>query len=62
MNHRSVRVTLVQEVAVDFTLTPDQQSFRERVRAWLTANIPREWKSLGSTEVPRPEAFEFLRR
>ncbi len=47
---------------MDFTLTPDQQSFRERVRAWLTANIPREWKSLGSTEVPRPEAFEFLRR
>ncbi len=47
---------------MDFTLTPDQQSFRERVRVWLTANIPREWKSLGSTEVPRPEAFEFLRR
>jgi len=46
---------------VDFTLTPDQQAFRERVRTWLTANIPREWKSLGSTEVPRPEAFEFLR-
>jgi alkylation response protein AidB-like acyl-CoA dehydrogenase len=47
---------------VDFTLTPDQQAFRERVRTWLTANIPSEWKSLGSTEVPRPEAFEFLRR
>ena len=47
---------------MDFTLTPDQQAFRERVRTWLTASIPREWKSLGSTEVPRPEAFEFLRR
>jgi len=47
---------------VDFTLTPDQQAFRERVRTWLTASIPREWKSLGSTEVPRPEALEFLRR
>jgi alkylation response protein AidB-like acyl-CoA dehydrogenase len=47
---------------VDFTLTQDQQAFRERVRAWLEANIPREWKSLGSTEVPRPEAFAFLRR
>ena len=47
---------------MDFTLTPDQQAFRERVRTWLTANIPSEWKSLGSTEVPRPEAFEFLRR
>ena len=47
---------------MDFTLTSDQQAFRERVRTWLTANIPSEWKSLGSTEVPRPEAFEFLRR
>jgi alkylation response protein AidB-like acyl-CoA dehydrogenase len=47
---------------VDFTLTPEQQAFRERVRAWLKANIPAEWKALGSTEVPRPEAYEFLRR
>jgi alkylation response protein AidB-like acyl-CoA dehydrogenase len=47
---------------LDFTLTQDQQAFRERVRDWLEANIPREWKSLGSTEVPRPEAFAFLRR
>jgi len=47
---------------VDFTLTSDQQAFRERVRSWLEANIPAEWKALGSTEVPRPEAYEFLRR
>jgi alkylation response protein AidB-like acyl-CoA dehydrogenase len=46
---------------VDFTLTSDQQAFRERVRSWLKANIPAEWKSLGSTEVPRAEAYEFLR-
>ena len=47
---------------MDFTLTPEQQAFRERVRVWLEANIPREWKSMGSTEVPRPEAYEFLKR
>jgi alkylation response protein AidB-like acyl-CoA dehydrogenase len=47
---------------VDFTLTPDQQAFRERVRAWLETNIPREWKSLGSMEVPRAEAYELGRR
>jgi alkylation response protein AidB-like acyl-CoA dehydrogenase len=47
---------------VDFTLTSDQQAFRERVRSWLEANVPAEWKALGSTEVPRPEAYEFLRR
>jgi alkylation response protein AidB-like acyl-CoA dehydrogenase len=47
---------------VDFTLTPDQQAFRERVRAWLATNIPREWKARGSSEVPRPEAYVFLRK
>ena len=47
---------------MDFTLTPDQRAFRERVRSWLEANVPAEWKSLGSTEVPRPEAYAFLRR
>ena len=46
---------------MDFTLTPEQQAFRERTRSWLKANIPAEWKALGSTEVPRPEAFAFLR-
>ena len=63
MNHRSVaRAPTAQEGIVDFTLTPDQQAFRERVRTWLEANIPREWKALGATEVPRAEAYEFLRR
>ena len=47
---------------MDFTLTPEQQAFRDRVRAWLPANIPPEWKSLGSTEVPRAEAYELGRR
>ncbi len=46
---------------MDFTLTADQQAFRERVRSWLKANVSAEWKSLGSTEVPRAEAYEFLR-
>ena len=49
---------------MDFSLTPDQEAFRERVRAWLSANIPREWsRRVGATsEVPRPEAYELLRR
>jgi alkylation response protein AidB-like acyl-CoA dehydrogenase len=48
---------------VDFSLTPDQEAFRERVRAWLRANIPREWsrRVTASSEVPRPEAYELLR-
>src|SRR5204862_4288678 len=43
-----------QEGTVDFTLTPDQEALRKRVRAWLTANIPDDWKKFGLSEVPRP--------
>ena len=46
---------------MDFTLTPEQEAFRARVRAWLDANIPDEWTRLGLSEVPRPEAYDFLR-
>jgi alkylation response protein AidB-like acyl-CoA dehydrogenase len=48
---------------VDFSLSLDQEGFRERVRAWLELNIPRQWvrRAMGSSEVPRPEAYEFLR-
>jgi len=47
---------------VDFTLTPDQEALRKRVRAWLSANIPDDWKKFGLSEVPRPEAYDFLRK
>ena len=47
---------------MDFALTPEQEAFRDRVRTWLAANIPREWKAMASTEVPRPEAYELLKR
>jgi alkylation response protein AidB-like acyl-CoA dehydrogenase len=47
---------------VDFTLTADQQAFRERVRTWLKANIPAEWKGLAQSEVPRAEAIELARK
>jgi len=49
---------------VDFTLTPEQESFRSRVRAWLKENMPREWANrlAASADVPRPEAYDLLRR
>ena len=48
---------------MDFTLTPDQEAFRESVRAWLKTNVPADWqRKVGSSDVPRPEAYEFLRR
>src|SRR2546425_12890929 len=65
MNRRSVGSRLTrhpQEGTVDFTLTPDQEALRARVRAWLTAHIPEDWKKFGLSEVPRPEAYEFLRK
>jgi len=48
---------------MDFTLTPEQETFRADVRSWLEQNIPREWtrRVMASSEVPRPEAYEFLR-
>jgi alkylation response protein AidB-like acyl-CoA dehydrogenase len=47
---------------LDFTLTPDQDAFRQRVRTWLEANIPDDWTKFGLSEVPRPEAYAFLRK
>lgn len=49
---------------MDFNLTPEQQAFRDEVRAWLTANLPPDWSSRPSIgpEVPRPEMYDFLRQ
>ena len=48
---------------MDFSLTPEQHAFRDRVRAWLSANMPEEWtrRLLASSDIPRPEAYELLR-
>jgi alkylation response protein AidB-like acyl-CoA dehydrogenase len=48
---------------LDFSLTPEQEAFRERVSSWLERNIPRDWvrRATGSSEVPRPEAYQLLR-
>src|SRR5207237_5516309 len=61
MNHRSVRRHPSPGGAMDFSLTPDQETFRQTLRAWLKGNIPREWKHVGSSEIPRVEAYELLR-
>ena len=48
---------------MDFTLTPEQETFREEVRSWLKTNIPRDWetRAMGSADVPRPEAYAAMR-
>src|SRR5260370_40144014 len=47
---------------MDFSLTPEQETFRQTLRAWLKANIPREWKHQGSSEIPRVEAYQILKK
>ncbi len=62
MNHGSVvAVGPPQEEKLDLSLTPDQETFRATVRAWLSQNIPRDWKPMGSSEIPRKEQYELLR-
>jgi alkylation response protein AidB-like acyl-CoA dehydrogenase len=48
---------------MDFTLTPEQETFRDQVRSWLKDNIPTEWtdRLAASSDVPRREAYELLR-
>ncbi len=48
---------------MDLTLTPEQQSFRDEVRAWLKENMPRDWTArvMASSDIPRPEAYDLLR-
>jgi alkylation response protein AidB-like acyl-CoA dehydrogenase len=48
---------------MDFTLTPEQESFREEVRSWLGKNLPKDWvaRVRQSGDVPRPEAYDFMR-
>ena len=49
---------------MDFTLTPEQQSFRDEVRSWLSRNLPSNWTSKvqAASDVPREGAYDFLRQ
>jgi alkylation response protein AidB-like acyl-CoA dehydrogenase len=49
---------------VDFSLTSEQEAFRQHVRGWLRANMPADWPArvMAASEVPRPEAYDLLRR
>jgi alkylation response protein AidB-like acyl-CoA dehydrogenase len=49
---------------MDLSVTPEQETLRAEVRAWLKDNMPREWtrRVMATSDVPRPEAYDFLRK
>jgi alkylation response protein AidB-like acyl-CoA dehydrogenase len=48
---------------MDFTLTPEQTAFRNKVRAWLKDNLPANWsRQRIGPDIPRPEAYAFMRQ
>ncbi len=47
---------------MDFSLTPEQETFRQTVRVWLKENAPRDWKPAGGSDIPRVESYALLRR
>ena len=48
---------------MDFTLTPEQTAFRDKVRSWLKANLPKDWQSRprATSDIPRPDAYAAMR-
>ena len=48
---------------MDFTLTPEQTSFRDEVRSWLEKNLPKDWdnRMRVGADVARPDVYAFLR-
>jgi alkylation response protein AidB-like acyl-CoA dehydrogenase len=47
---------------MDLNLTPQEQQFRDEFRAWLSENVPADWKQFESRdEESSRERFEYLR-
>ncbi|MCA1617723.1 MAG: acyl-CoA dehydrogenase [Acidobacteria bacterium] len=46
---------------MDLNLTPGEQRFRDEFRAWLSENVPGEWKGAGAGSEDRAEYIEYLR-
>jgi alkylation response protein AidB-like acyl-CoA dehydrogenase len=44
---------------VDLTLNPEELQFRDELRAWLAANIPKEWERV--RDEPMERRFQLLR-
>ena len=46
---------------MDLNLTPQEQSFRDEVRAWLQAHVPKDWENRRAQEDMK-DFFAFLRQ
>src|SRR5919198_6445165 len=46
---------------MDLKPTPEEQQFRDELRAWLQANVPPKFEGDTSTEAGRRAEFEYLR-
>jgi alkylation response protein AidB-like acyl-CoA dehydrogenase len=46
---------------MDFTLSPEQEAFRDEVRAWLRQNLPPDWAARPTTDVPRADMYDLGR-
>jgi alkylation response protein AidB-like acyl-CoA dehydrogenase len=44
---------------MDLNLTPDEAAFRDELRPWLAANVPKDWNTW--REKPLEESFPYLR-
>jgi alkylation response protein AidB-like acyl-CoA dehydrogenase len=46
---------------MDLNLTPNEQSFRDEFRAWLSENVPAEWRGGGIGSEDREDYLNYLR-
>ena len=46
---------------MDLNLTPREQEFRDEVRAWLSANVPKDWTKIRNAEQSMEARFAYLR-
>jgi alkylation response protein AidB-like acyl-CoA dehydrogenase len=44
---------------MDLNLTPEEKQFRDELRAWLGANVPKDWREWRAK--PIEESFPYLR-
>ncbi|MEO8028034.1 MAG: acyl-CoA dehydrogenase [Bryobacteraceae bacterium] len=47
---------------MDLNLTPQETAFRDELRAWLTANVPKDWIKIRNSEGGMEARFEYLKK